>query len=115
MKKIEPKSKIVEKIADRYNLKHGDMVEVEWLREMANKEKIDMHDFRSIFGVPNRKNNDENVYQYRENAYQIIVYKLNIPIEHLENVINEIGELMLEYKLAKLCRDGRIINMAEAY
>lgn len=60
MKKIEPKSKIVEKIADRYNLKHGDMVEVEWLREMANKEKIDMHDFRSIFGVTNRKNNDEN-------------------------------------------------------
>lgn len=356
MKKIEPKSKIVEKIADRYNLKHGDMVEVEWLREMANKEKIDMHDFRSIFRVPNRKNNDENdtsekvmiklyetkelekmkddilksvqklrritqasleeicnkfkiniwiltgiiqkrlgnksmekrqskakvlktkkevkttnrlikttlsissiafeqimadetkrariiikelkrklkilkldmkyiygernytkeeiknacllilekggsieknfsynpkllfdllankvkyyimskrhrefpeilwkniekfqensltyevwnddmmlelieakderiktihqevmqilyynkdfVYQYRENAYQIIAYKLNIPIEHLENVINEIGELMLEYKLAKLCRDGRIINMAEAY
>lgn len=60
MKKIEPKSKMVEKIADRYNLKHGDMVEVEWLREIVNKEKIDIHDFRSIFGVPNRKNNDEN-------------------------------------------------------
>lgn len=59
--------------------------------------------------------NKDFVYQYRENAYQIIAYKLNIPIEHLENVINEIGELMLEYKLAKLCRDGRIINMAEAY
>lgn len=59
MKKIEPKSKIVEKIADRYNLKHGDMVEIEWLKEIANKEKIDACDFRPIFGVASKRNDDE--------------------------------------------------------
>lgn len=107
MKSIEPKSKIVEKIADRYNLKHGDMVEVEWLREIANREKIDMHDFRSIFGVPNRKNNDENDTSEK---VMIKLYETK-ELEKMENdILKTVQKLkrMTQASLEEICNKFKI-------
>ena len=58
--------------------------------------------------------NKDFINQNRGEAYKIIAHKLNIPIEYLEKVIEEIKEFWLEYHFAKICKDGRIINMTDA-
>ena len=58
--------------------------------------------------------NGDFIYQNEEKAHKLMAYKLDIPIEYLENVIQEIKEFWLEYHLAKVCKDGSIINMTDA-
>ena len=59
--------------------------------------------------------NRDYIFQNREKAYQLISYKLKIPVEYVERIIQEIGILCLEYSMVKVCKDGSIINMTDTY
>lgn len=59
--------------------------------------------------------NRDYIFQNREKAYQLISYKLKIPLEYVERIIQEIGILCLEYSMVKVCKDGSIINMTDTY
>ena len=58
--------------------------------------------------------NRDYIFQNREKVYQLISYKLKIPVEYVERIIQEIGILCLEYSMVKACKDGSIINMTDA-
>ena len=59
-------------------------------------------------------NNGDYIFQNKEKAYQLIAYKLKIPLEYLEKILEEIKIIYLEYNMAKICKDGSVINMADA-
>ena len=60
MKAVVDKSKIIQKLTDRYDLKHGDWIELERLYDMAEREKIEKRDLLSLLGIPNKRNPDED-------------------------------------------------------
>lgn len=60
MKAVVDKSKIIQKLTDRYDLKHGDWIELERLYDIAEREKIEKRDFLSLLGIPNKRNPDED-------------------------------------------------------
>lgn len=60
MKAVVDKSKIIQKLTDRYDLKHGDWIELERLYDIAEREKIEKRDLLSLLGIPNKRNPDED-------------------------------------------------------
>lgn len=60
------------------------------------------------------QDNDDFIYNNRNNAYKIISYKLKISRNSLESIINEIKHIYLEYGFAKECLNGNILDMSNS-